>query len=216
MQYSSDEKYMYRCLELARLGRGTAAPNPLVGAVLVYQDRIIGEGYHAKYGGAHAEVNCIHSVRRSDLDLISQSTLYVSLEPCAHHGKTPPCADLILRSNIPKVVIGCRDPFVQVNGKGIEILGAAGVKTEVGVLEQACQELNIARRNGSALDIRVDFQGVDFLDEDQQKSIPTVDIVVSNPPYVPYRDKDTMAANVVEHEPHKALFCTGRRSLHFL
>jgi len=133
---------MWRCLELARLGGGYTAPNPMVGAVLVYEDRVIGEGYHQVYGQAHAEVNCVNSVATEDVPLISRSTLYVSLEPCAHFGKTPPCADLIIRMRIPKVVVGCRDPFPQVNGKGIEKLLAAGVEVKVGVLEVECKELN--------------------------------------------------------------------------
>jgi diaminohydroxyphosphoribosylaminopyrimidine deaminase/5-amino-6-(5-phosphoribosylamino)uracil reductase len=114
----------------------------MVGAVLVYEDRVIGEGYHRVYGQAHAEVNCVNSVAAEDVPLISRSTMYVSLEPCAHFGKTPPCADLILRMGIPKVVVGCRDPFPQVNGKGIEKLLAAGVEVKVGVLEAECMELN--------------------------------------------------------------------------
>jgi diaminohydroxyphosphoribosylaminopyrimidine deaminase / 5-amino-6-(5-phosphoribosylamino)uracil reductase len=133
---------MYRCIELARLGAGNVAPNPMVGAVLVHDQRIIGEGYHQQYGAAHAEVNCIDSVAEADKQFISQSTLYVSLEPCAHFGKTPPCADLIIRNNIPKVVIGCRDPFNEVNGKGIERLQSAGVTIICGVLENECKELN--------------------------------------------------------------------------
>lgn len=133
---------MYRCLELARLGAGHVSPNPMVGAVLVYEDRIIGEGYHQLFGKAHAEVNCINAVTAEDTPLIPRSTIYVSLEPCAHHGKTPPCADLILAMRIPRVVIGCRDPFPQVNGKGIEKLLAAGVEVTLGVLEQECIELN--------------------------------------------------------------------------
>ena len=133
---------MWRCLELARLGGGYTAPNPMVGAVLVYEDRVIGEGYHQIYGQAHAEVNCVNSVPAGDVPLISRSTLYVSLEPCAHFGKTPPCADLIIRMRIPKVVVGCRDPFPQVNGKGIEKLLAAGVAVRVGVLETECMEVN--------------------------------------------------------------------------
>ena len=133
---------MWRCLELARPGGGYTAPNPMVGAVLVYEDRVIGEGYHQVYGQAHAEVNCVNSVAAEDVPLISRSTLYVSLEPCAHFGKTPPCADLIIRMRIPKVVVGCRDPFPQVNGKGIEKLLAAGVEVSVGVLEAECMELN--------------------------------------------------------------------------
>lgn len=133
---------MYRCLELARLGAGHVAPNPMVGAVLVYEDRIIGEGYHQLYGKAHAEVNCIASVKEEDTPLIARSTIYVSLEPCAHHGKTPPCADLIIAKKIPRVVVGCRDPFPQVNGKGIEKLLAAGIEVELGVLEKECIHLN--------------------------------------------------------------------------
>lgn len=114
----------------------------MVGAVLVHEDRIIGEGYHQQYGKAHAEVNCINSVKEEDAPLIAQSTIYVSLEPCAHHGKTPPCADLIIAQNIQHVVIGCRDPFPQVNGKGIEKLLAAGIEVELGVLEKECIHLN--------------------------------------------------------------------------
>ena len=97
-----DETYMYRCLQLAVSGAGNVAPNPMVGAILVYETRIIGEGYHQQYGQAHAEVNCINSVRPEDQNLIASSTLYVSLEPCAHHGKTPPCADLIIKKQIKK------------------------------------------------------------------------------------------------------------------
>ncbi len=133
---------MYRCLELARLGAGHVAPNPMVGSVLVYNDRIIGEGYHQLYGKAHAEVNCIASVRPEDEHLIPQSILYVSLEPCAHHGKTPPCADLVVTKGIPRIVVGCRDPFPQVNGKGIEKLLAAGIEVTLGVKEKECIDLN--------------------------------------------------------------------------
>lgn len=133
---------MHRCLELARMGAGSVAPNPMVGAVLVYQDRIIGEGYHRQYGGPHAEVNCLDSVKGEDLPLIPLATLYVSLEPCAHFGKTPPCSDLIIRNKIPKVAVGCRDPFPEVDGKGIEKLRRAGVEVICGVLEQACLDLN--------------------------------------------------------------------------
>jgi diaminohydroxyphosphoribosylaminopyrimidine deaminase / 5-amino-6-(5-phosphoribosylamino)uracil reductase len=133
---------MQRCIELAQLGAGNVAPNPLVGAVLVYEDKIIGEGFHAKYGEAHAEVNCINSVVAENVAFISKSVLYVSLEPCAHFGKTPPCVDLILKHNIPHVVIGCADSFEKVNGAGIEKLKAAGVKVEVGILEKECVKLN--------------------------------------------------------------------------
>lgn len=138
----TDQTYMHRCLELARLGAGSVAPNPMVGAVLVYENRIIGEGYHQVYGEAHAEVNCINSVSVANASLIPLSTLYVSLEPCAHFGKTPPCSDLIIRHQIKTVVIGCRDPFTEVDGKGIEKLQKAGVAVTIGVLESECRELN--------------------------------------------------------------------------
>lgn len=137
------ESFMYRCLELAKQGAGYVTPNPMVGAVLVHKEKIIGEGYHQQYGQAHAEVNCIRSVREEDLYLIPQSTLYVSLEPCAHYGKTPPCADLIIQQKIPKVVIACRDPFKQVDGKGIEKLQAAGIEVIFGMLEKEAKKLNI-------------------------------------------------------------------------
>ena len=136
------ELYMHRCIGLASQASGNVAPNPMVGAVLVYNDRIIGEGYHKVYGGPHAEVNCIDSVAAKDIPFVSESTLYVSLEPCAHFGKTPPCADLIISHNIKKVFVGCRDPFIEVNGKGIDKLTSAGVHVTTGVLEKECKELN--------------------------------------------------------------------------
>ena len=133
---------MHRCLQLAQLGEGSVAPNPMVGAVLVHNDRIIGEGYHRQYGQAHAEVNCIDNVKEEDKGLIPEATIYVSLEPCAHFGKTPPCADLIIKSGIKNVVVGCRDPFSEVNGKGIEKLKAAGIQVTLGVLEEECRAIN--------------------------------------------------------------------------
>ena len=142
---SPDEKYMQRCIELAQLGAGNVSPNPMVGAVIVCDGNIIGEGYHEQYGKAHAEVNAVNQVLAefdNAEDLLKKSTIYVSLEPCAHYGKTPPCADLIIKHQIPKVVVGCRDPFDQVNGKGIEKLQAAGVEVVNGVLEAECQWLN--------------------------------------------------------------------------
>lgn len=139
---TAHETFMKRCIDLAKLGTGHVAPNPMVGAVLVYEDRIIGEGYHQRYGGLHAEVNCIGSVKPAEEELISRSILYVCLEPCAHFGKTPPCADLIIQKKIKKVVIGCRDPFIEVNGKGIEKLHAAGIDVITAVLEDECRELN--------------------------------------------------------------------------
>ena len=136
------ETYMQRCLDLALLGAGSVAPNPMVGAVLVFENRIIGEGYHQVFGQAHAEVNCLNSVKQEDQPYINQSTLYVSLEPCSHFGKTPPCSMLIIKYGIPKVVIGCQDPFPKVAGSGIEALKQAGVEVVVGVLEQAALALN--------------------------------------------------------------------------
>lgn len=133
---------MLRCLQLAKLGEGNVAPNPMVGSVLVHDNRIIGEGYHQQYGEAHAEVNCINSVAKEDVHLIPHSTIYVSLEPCAHFGKTPPCSDLIIKHGIKKVVIGCRDSFKQVDGKGIEKLRLSGAEVTVGILENKCKELN--------------------------------------------------------------------------
>ncbi len=139
---TNDELYMHRCLQLAQLAAGHTAPNPMVGSVLVHNGLIIGEGYHKQYGLPHAEVNCINNVAEDDKHLISLSTLYVSLEPCAHWGKTPPCANLIIKNNIPKVVVGCRDPFKQVDGKGTEKLEKAGVEVIQGVLENECRNVN--------------------------------------------------------------------------
>ena len=137
---TSDRTYMQRCLELAALGLGEVAPNPMVGCVVVHNGKIIGEGYHQKYGEAHAEVNAIRSVKNKEL--LGASTLYVTLEPCAHFGKTPPCSDLIIESRIPRVVVGTVDPFAKVAGKGIEKMHKAGIKVEVGLLENECRELN--------------------------------------------------------------------------
>jgi diaminohydroxyphosphoribosylaminopyrimidine deaminase/5-amino-6-(5-phosphoribosylamino)uracil reductase len=133
---------MQRCIELATMASGNVAPNPMVGAVLVHKGQVIGEGYHKVYGGPHAEVNCIDSVAENNKHLISSSSLYVSLEPCAHFGKTPPCADLIIRHKIKKVFVGTRDPFAEVNGKGIDKLLAAGTEVTTGVLETECIKLN--------------------------------------------------------------------------
>lgn len=139
---SSDEQYMSRCLQLANMGAGNVAPNPMVGAVLVYEDKIIGEGYHQKYGEVHAEVNCIDSVSEKNRSLIEKSTIYVSLEPCSHYGKTPPCADLIIRNNIKKVIIGIQDINKEVAGAGIKKLQDANVEVTTGVLENECRDLN--------------------------------------------------------------------------
>lgn len=133
---------MLRCIQLARQGEQTAPPNPMVGAVIVHNNRIIGEGCHVRCGEAHAEVNAVRSVRPEDRPLLKESTIYVSLEPCAHYGKTPPCAELIIREGIPRVVVGCVDPFAKVKGKGIQMLCEAGCEVIVGVCEAACQALN--------------------------------------------------------------------------
>lgn len=135
-ELTTDEKFMQRCIQIAKNGLGTTAPNPMVGAVIVSNKRIIGEGYTSPYGGAHAEVNAINSVEEKSL--LSESTLYVTLEPCSHHGKTPPCADLIVKHGIPKVVIGLKDQHEKVAGKGIKKLRAAGCEVLVGVLEKEC------------------------------------------------------------------------------
>jgi diaminohydroxyphosphoribosylaminopyrimidine deaminase/5-amino-6-(5-phosphoribosylamino)uracil reductase len=137
---NEDEIFMQRCLDLAVLGMGRVAPNPMVGAVIVHEGRIIGEGFHEVYGAAHAEVNAIRSVQNPSL--LSKSTLYVSLEPCSHIGKTPPCSDLIIKHQFQRVVVGCKDPHEKVNGRGIDRLKKAGVSVTTGVLEQACQALN--------------------------------------------------------------------------
>lgn len=135
-----DEMYMQRCLELAAKGIQNAAPNPMVGSVIVHDGKIIGEGYHMKHGEAHAEVNAVLDVK--DPSLLPQSTLYVNLEPCAHYGKTPPCSLLIIDKKIPKVVIGCVDTFSKVSGKGIEMMQKAGVEVVTGILEKESRELN--------------------------------------------------------------------------
>ena len=136
---SKDEKYIARCIQLAKNGLCNAAPNPMVGAVIVHNDRIIGEGYHIRCGEAHAEVNAIRSVK--DESLLKESTIYVSLEPCSHYGKTPPCADLIINKGIPRVVVGCMDPFSLVAGRGIQKMRDAGIEVKVGVLEEECRQL---------------------------------------------------------------------------
>jgi riboflavin biosynthesis protein ribD len=137
-----EEKYMARCIELARGGEGNTAPNPMVGAVIVHKGKIIGEGFHRKCGEAHAEVNAVASVR--DEALLRDSTIYVSLEPCSHYGKTPPCAELIIRKGIPRVVVGTLDPFPEVSGRGVRMLREAGIEVVTGVLEEEVRALNPA------------------------------------------------------------------------
>ena len=140
-----DEKYIYRCLQLARLGEYYVAPNPMVGAVLVSQSgEILGEGWHEQYGGPHAEPNCIRNAEQAHPQGIDHQscTLYVSLEPCSHYGKTPPCAELIINKGIGRVVIGMLDPNPQVAGRGVRMLQEAGIEVRVGVLESECLQLN--------------------------------------------------------------------------
>ncbi len=134
------EKYINRCIELAKNGLGTTYPNPMVGSVIVYEGKIIGEGWHKKSGEQHAEVLAVNSVK--DKTLLTKSTIYVSLEPCSHYGKTPPCCDLIIKNGIPNVVIGTVDPNIKVAGNGIKKLIDAGVSVIVGILEKECKELN--------------------------------------------------------------------------
>lgn len=136
----TDEIFMQRAIELARLGTGYVAPNPRVGCVVVHNNEIIGEGWHRQYGHAHAEVNAIASVKNKAL--LQESTVYVTLEPCAHYGKTPPCSLLLVESKVKRVVIGTLDPFALVAGKGLAQLEAAGIATRVGVLESECKYLN--------------------------------------------------------------------------
>jgi len=137
---SKDQRYMHRALQLARLGGSHVAPNPMVGAVIVHDDIIIGEGYHQIFGGPHAEVNAVDSTE--DHSRFKESTLYVTLEPCAHHGKTPPCSDLIVHHQFKRVVIACQDSFSAVSGKGIQRIRDAGIPVEVGLLEQEARGLN--------------------------------------------------------------------------
>lgn len=137
-----DEKFMQRCIQLAKNGQQNAKPNPMVGAVIVHNDRIIGEGYHVRCGEAHAEVNAFASVKAEDEVLLPEATIYVSLEPCSHYGKTPPCADLIIKKGVKRVVVGCIDEFAEVQGRGIKKIREAGIEVEVGVLEEECKALN--------------------------------------------------------------------------
>jgi diaminohydroxyphosphoribosylaminopyrimidine deaminase/5-amino-6-(5-phosphoribosylamino)uracil reductase len=140
MLLDKDTLYMNRAMELALNGRGEVSPNPMVGCVIVYQDKIIGEGYHQKYGEAHAEVNAIHSVKNKEL--LSESTLYVNLEPCSHFGKTPPCADLIIKHQIKKVVVANLDTNPLVAGKGIQKLKNAGIEVQIGIMDKEGKSLN--------------------------------------------------------------------------
>lgn len=135
-----NDNYMRHALQLAAQGRGNVSPNPMVGAVIVHEDKIIGQGYHRQYGGPHAEVNAVNSVR--DRSLLPHSTIYVTLEPCSHYGKTPPCSKLIIESKIPRVVVGATDPFDKVAGRGIKMLRDAGIEVATGILAQESMQLN--------------------------------------------------------------------------
>ena len=139
------ERYITRCFDLARMGAGSVSPNPMVGAVLVHDNQIIGEGYHQKYGAAHAEVNALASVSASNRALIPAATLYVSLEPCCIFGKTPPCTNLIIQEKIPRVVISCLDLTPEVKGGGVELLRKHGIEVITGVLEKQGQALAATR-----------------------------------------------------------------------
>ena len=144
---TEDQRFMSRCIALAQLGAGTTSPNPMVGAVIVYEGKIVGEGYTSPYGGPHAEVNAVEAVKinygeEQAYRLLKQSTVYVSLEPCAHYGKTPPCAEMLIGYAVRRVVVGCQDPFAKVNGLGITKLRDAGIDVEVGVLEEECRFVN--------------------------------------------------------------------------
>lgn len=138
----TNEAYMRRALQLARGGEGRTAPNPMVGAVVVARGRIIGEGFHRTYGGPHAEVNAIRSVKEADRPLLAEATIYVTLEPCSHYGKTPPCSKLIIDTGIPRVVVGAPDPNPLVAGRGMRMLREAGIEVEEGVLLDECLEIN--------------------------------------------------------------------------
>ncbi|MBR5084987.1 MAG: bifunctional diaminohydroxyphosphoribosylaminopyrimidine deaminase/5-amino-6-(5-phosphoribosylamino)uracil reductase RibD [Prevotella sp.] len=142
MAETIDEKYMRRCLQLADCGRNESRPNPMVGAVIVADERIIGEGYHVRCGEGHAEVNAFASVVAADEPLLHKATIYVSLEPCSHYGKTPPCADLIISKNVQRVVVGSVDPFASVQGRGIERIRTADIEVTTGILEKECQWQN--------------------------------------------------------------------------
>lgn len=143
-QIQEDEKYMRRALQLAAMGAGHVSPNPMVGAVIVAADgRIIGEGFHRRFGEAHAEVNAFRSVRQEDEHLLCQSTIYVTLEPCSHYGKTPPCALLLVNKGIRRAVIGTGDPNPKVSGRGVKILRDAGIEVTENVLQKECREINV-------------------------------------------------------------------------
>jgi diaminohydroxyphosphoribosylaminopyrimidine deaminase/5-amino-6-(5-phosphoribosylamino)uracil reductase len=140
MEEKMHEKYMYRCIELAKKATGNTYPNPMVGSIIVHRGKIIGEGFHKKAGEAHAEVIAVNSVK--NMELLKESTLYVNLEPCAHQGRTPACSTFIIENKIPRVFIGCEDSFSKVAGKGVEMMRSAGIDVKIGILEKESRELN--------------------------------------------------------------------------
>ena len=165
----TDEIYMKRCIELARKALGNTYPNPLVGSIIVHNSLIIGEGFHQKSGENHAEINAINSVEKKDL--LKESTIYVSLEPCSHFGKTPPCANKIIETGFKKVVIGTLDSHEKVNGKGKKLIEEAGIEVVSGVLERECQELNkrfftFHRKKRPFIILKWAESGDGFLDQD--------------------------------------------------
>lgn len=177
------EEYMHRCLQIAAYAKGRVSPNPMVGAVLVYNGKIIGEGYHQEYGKHHAEVNAINSVK--DKSLLSKATLYVSLEPCSHYGKTPPCAELIIKSHISKVIVATLDPFPKVSGRGVKILQDAGIDVKIGVLEKEAKLLNkefitynIKKRPYIYLKWAQSKNG--YIDEERDNNIQKKPVIISN------------------------------------
>ena len=219
-----DEIYMRRALRLAKAGEGHVSPNPMVGAVIVCDGRIIGEGWHRAYGQAHAEVNAISSVRPADKPLLSKSTLYVTLEPCSHYGKTPPCSKLIIESRIPRVVVGSCDPFSKVSGKGIKMLQDAGIDVAVGILENECRNLNArfmtahthhrphiilkwAESADRFVDIaRVLFAGFNIRDQDTDILLPLGHVLIA---YHVIRDQTTCPAFLAKLAPGRVTAMAG-------
>ncbi len=173
----TDIRYMRRCIQLAENGLQTTSPNPMVGAVVVYDGKIIGEGYHIRPGEGHAEVNAVRAVK--DENLLCHSTMYVSLEPCSHKGRTPSCADLIIEKGIPEVIIGCKDPFSKVNGNGIRKLKEAGVRVKVGILEEECRMQNrrfmtFHSRNRPYITLKWAESSDGFIDKKRESGTPQI------------------------------------------
>jgi diaminohydroxyphosphoribosylaminopyrimidine deaminase/5-amino-6-(5-phosphoribosylamino)uracil reductase len=180
---TQDEKYITRCLELARSGRSNVAPNPMVGCVIVHDEKIIGEGFHTKYGEAHAEVNAIRSVKNKSL--LSKSTLYVNLEPCSHYGKTPPCADLIVKHKLKRVVIASLDNNPEVAGKGVKHLKENGIEVEIDVLKDKAMQLNrrfftFHKKQRPYIILKWAQSADAFLDIERADDLPTINWISNN------------------------------------